>query len=92
MLQNFEVYHVQVPSQFVMSRVELCIKMLSHTICNKLTLLFSLFLNLVYLNMFVVVDGHNMYFKPFIGVVIINNKDDEMKKYNCHKTVDRIVS
>ena len=36
--------------------------------------------------------GHNMYFKPFIGVVIINNKDDEMKKYNCHKTVDRIAS
>ena len=29
--------HVQVPSQFVISRVALCIKMLSHTICNKLT-------------------------------------------------------
>ena len=33
-----------------------------------------------------------MYFKPFIGLVIINPKHDEMKKYNCHETVDKIVS
>ena len=35
--RTLKVDHAQVPSQFVISRVALCIKILSHTICNKLT-------------------------------------------------------